>query len=347
MSQVNFVEQFNLFMQYAQRNRLTSYERLFFIAIFHCANSLAKTAENYEWPDDYFPVSNTELTGWTGFDERAIRNTRNSLKEKGLLDFEKGDGKKRDPSYRIFYLRRIGYKIAPDGSIATYTGNKNAADRQETGSEFAAGREMTGSGFAPDRQETGRENAADDENTGSRFAPDTVGDSVGDNPVIGSGFAPDTVGDHFIKSKRKHTNVNTNANSGAAPASPLADPEFGKVMSYFLDKINPMPSGIAVEGLKYYTKAMCADVVIHAMQICQDERHVNWSYLRKILMRYEREGIRTMLDVQMDEERRDAAGGFKRRRGAQKEPAGGYGLVDMDGGQEPVAGLVTDYGRGW
>ena len=132
MSQINFVEQFNLFMQFAKRNKLSSYERMFYLALFYCANDLARTAENHEWPDDYFPVSNAELTSWSAFDERAIRNTRNTLKQKGLLDFRKGDGKKADPMYKIHYMRRIGYNIAPDncGQFCGEfkTGYKNAAD---------------------------------------------------------------------------------------------------------------------------------------------------------------------------------------------------------------------------
>lgn len=348
MSQVNFVEQFNLIMQYAQRNKLTSYERLFFLALFHCANSLARTAENYEWPDDYFPVSNTELTGWTGFDERAIRNARNSLKEKGLLDFEKGDGKKRDPAYRIFYLRRTGYKIVPDTAGGTYTGCENAGDCGNTGCENAGGGDCTGCENAGDREKTGYKFAGDDSATGC--------ENAGEQPAAeetGNKFAPDTVGDHFIISKRKDTNVNVNipptpAPAQEAPADPLVNPEFGRVMGYFLDNINPMPSGLAVEGLKHFTESLCADVVIHAMQICQDEKHTNWQYLRKILLRYEREGVRTMLDVQRDEEQRDAARSFKRPQRQQEAAAGGFvGLVDLDAAVEPMGGLVAGYGRRW
>ena len=157
MSQVNFVEQFNLFMRYSRANKLTSYERIFYLGLFHCANDLARQTEDFEWPDDYFPVSNVELNGWTGFDERAIRNTRNSLKQKGLLDFQKGDGKKSDPMYRIFYLRKTGYKIAPDIPAGIHTGGENAAG-QATGGENAAGQATGGENAAG--QATGGENAA-------------------------------------------------------------------------------------------------------------------------------------------------------------------------------------------
>ena len=101
-------------MEYGKRKKLSSHERLFYMALFYCANNIAMQGENQDWPEDFFPVSNSDMNGWTGFDVRAIRNLRNSLKQRGLIDFKKGDGKKSDPEYRLFYLRSIGYKIAPD-----------------------------------------------------------------------------------------------------------------------------------------------------------------------------------------------------------------------------------------
>ena len=77
MSQVNFIQNFRYFMEYGKRNKLTSYERIFYMALFHCANELAMQEENHDWPDDYFPVSNSEMKALTDFGERAIRDTRN------------------------------------------------------------------------------------------------------------------------------------------------------------------------------------------------------------------------------------------------------------------------------
>ena len=163
MSQVNFISQHRLFMEYGKRNKLSSHERLFYMALFYCANNLAMQSEYNDWPEDYFPVSNSELNGWTGFDDRAIRNLRNSLKQKGLLDFRKGDGKKKDPEYRIFYLRRIDYRIEPD--------------KREIGNKFV-----------PDNA-TDSKNAVDRAPTDCEFAPDSVGDSVGDH--VGDSVATD------------------------------------------------------------------------------------------------------------------------------------------------------------
>ena len=64
----------------------------------------AQSSENHEWPDDYFPVRNSEITEWTGLEERNIRAIRNRFQQIGLIGFHKGDGKKSDPEYRIFYF---------------------------------------------------------------------------------------------------------------------------------------------------------------------------------------------------------------------------------------------------
>ena len=181
MSQVNFIKSFELFVEFSKRNKLTSYERMFYIALFHCANAMAQQAENYEWPDDYFPVSNSEMAALTGFGERAIRDTKNSLKQKGLLDFKKGNGKKSDPEYRIFYLARNGYKIAPVRPI----GCENAPVKA-------------------------KKNSIDCEN-----APDSVGDSVGDSVPVHVGIdCENAPGQPYINNiyinNTKNKNINTN-----------------------------------------------------------------------------------------------------------------------------------------
>lgn len=125
MSQVNFVSQINMFMEYGRRNGLTSYERMFWLGLFHVANMWAQRSPNHDWPDDFFPVSNSEIEAWSGLEERNIRAIRNRLKQIGLIDFKKGDGRKSDPEYRIYYLRYISYKIVPDAEI---TECKNVPD---------------------------------------------------------------------------------------------------------------------------------------------------------------------------------------------------------------------------
>ena len=75
-------------------------------------------------------------------------------------------------------------------------------------------------------------------------------------------------------------------------------------MSYYMDKINPTPSGMVVECLKGYTKSLSADVVLHALGIALDERKTEWSYIHAILNRYERDRLMTLDAVLLDERKR-------------------------------------------
>lgn len=82
--------------------------------------------------------------------------------------------------------------------------------------------------------------------------------------------------------------------------------DLGRVMTFFLDRINPAPSGMCVEMLKSYTANLGADVVLHAFGIAIDEHKTGWSYIKAILSRYEREGLRTLEAVLQSEQRHDA-----------------------------------------
>lgn len=348
MSQVNFVEQFNFFMLYARRNKLTSYERVFYLGLFHCANDLARQTENFEWPDDYFPVSNVELNGWTGFDERAIRNTRNSLKQKGLLSFQKGDGKKSDPMYRIFYLRKIGYKIAPDVPADEEIGSENAAEKKPTAKTQPVKKESAA------KTQPIEEKAAC---TACEFVPDTVPDPVGDPVGDAVAIGNENAADHFIINKLNvNAKVNANplpTNGGEEPteapapvAAQVGDPELGKVLSFYMDHFG-FASHMAIAGLKDFTAALGADVVIHAMDITASEKKSSWSYIRGILNRYQREGLRTMADVRLSEQRFEESKARKSNKRQEPEKPQGGGLVDLNASYGGAKGLVSGFDGRW
>ena len=160
MSQVNYIQQINMFMEFGKRNGLTSYERMFWLGMFHIANMWAQRSPNHEWPDDFFPVSNSEIEAWSGLEERNIRAIRNRFKQIGLIDFKKGDGRKSDPEYRLFYLRYISYRIVPDTPA---NGGKNAADSVGDSVGDCVGDCVSDpvSGRAADFRQNGGKNAAD------------------------------------------------------------------------------------------------------------------------------------------------------------------------------------------
>ena len=127
---VNFVQQMLWFMEFAKTKKLSAYDRIFWVALFCSANKMAMLSPEQEWPADYFPVGNHEFTALSGLEERNIRNIRNRLKQMGLLDFRKGNGKAADPEYRIHYMRVIGCRIVPD---AGGNGCKNVPDTERNG----------------------------------------------------------------------------------------------------------------------------------------------------------------------------------------------------------------------
>jgi len=79
----------------------------------------------------------------------------------------------------------------------------------------------------------------------------------------------------------------------------LQDDALAKVFSYFLDRVDPMPSSSCTGDLKAYTQSMGADVVIHACEVARDQKGVQagWSYIRGILRSYAQSKVTSMEDV--------------------------------------------------
>ena len=116
MSKVNFVSEFNSIMRHARDYSLSLRERMLWIALFYIANDRAvynEQNQEYEWPDGFIQVSNGELNLYCCLDKRAIETLRNTLKQRGVLDFQPGVKNKRNPAYKLNYLT-VGCKNVPN-----------------------------------------------------------------------------------------------------------------------------------------------------------------------------------------------------------------------------------------
>ena len=133
MSKVNFVNEFNLFMRYARNNGLSLRERMLWIALFHIANDRAiynEQTQEYDWPEGLFFVSHGELYSFCCLDKRSIETLRNSLKQRGLIDFKPGpfasttairEAKILQPPTRLITCRSmLGAKMYPTMYPAMY-----------------------------------------------------------------------------------------------------------------------------------------------------------------------------------------------------------------------------------
>ena len=124
MSQQNFVEQFRLFMEYSRKNSMHSRECMLWVSLFYLANEEATynaDTQTYEWPDDFFEVSNGELNSYGKFDKQAVESLRNRLKQRGLIDFVKGNRNSATPMYKIHYFIKAGNKIIPNNTPNAHT----------------------------------------------------------------------------------------------------------------------------------------------------------------------------------------------------------------------------------
>ena len=91
---------------------------------------------------------------------------------------------------------------------------------------------------------------------------------------------------------------NTMVNSCCNNTRTREETELGRVMSFYLDRINPTPSEIARTQLADHTKKLGADIVLRALDIALDERKTNWSYINAILNNWTRDGVKTLADVE-------------------------------------------------
>lgn len=118
MKIINYVTQMNCFIKFATEKNMTPHERLLWLGIFWSANKRAqRTGKKNLWPDGFFPIDTKTLCTLTGLSDRAIWNCRDVLKDElKIIDYIKGDGKRANPQYKLFYFELVGCEIVPVGA---------------------------------------------------------------------------------------------------------------------------------------------------------------------------------------------------------------------------------------
>lgn len=106
---VNYVREHIRFMEYATDEHLTSSERLLWYALMHIMN---QRAQGKVWPDEFIRISNDRLLSYCPMKYDTIAAARNSLKQRGLIEFTHGEKNKKSPAYRMIYF--YPEYVAPD-----------------------------------------------------------------------------------------------------------------------------------------------------------------------------------------------------------------------------------------
>lgn len=125
---------------------------------------------------------------------------------------------------------------------------------------------------------------------------------------------------------------------------PLADTELGRVMSFYMNRVNATPSQTSIEELGAFSEVMDADVIIKAMEYALDEHKAIWSYIRGTLRAYQNRGIRTIADLQRANDEFEKA--KKRREDTHASTRRNHQGRDDGGappaGSDPIRGFHTE-----
>ena len=116
MKRVSYITQVNLFMELGVKMQFTPCERALWFGVFINANKIAQDNKAHLWPDGYLTITTSEMKNLTGMNARAVRRNREKLRDEyHLIDYIDGDGRKRQPQYRLNYLTKINGEIVPEG----------------------------------------------------------------------------------------------------------------------------------------------------------------------------------------------------------------------------------------
>lgn len=127
--QVNYVREHERFIEYAADERLTPNEQLLWYALVHIFN---QRAEGNEWPDGFIRITNDRMFTYLPIKWDAMAKARNSLKQRGLIDFRNGSRNKAAPEYKVNWFYPSCYPLKTDntgGNIGGNTGDNTGGNK--------------------------------------------------------------------------------------------------------------------------------------------------------------------------------------------------------------------------
>lgn len=103
------------------------------------------------------------------------------------------------------------------------------------------------------------------------------------------------------------TQYSTVQDKEISPDGDIKKTDFGVVMSAYMDRINPNVSEQLIAEMRGFLQAMGKECCLRAIQIAQDERKTNWSYIRGILRSKQSQGVKCLTDWDALETQREAS----------------------------------------
>lgn len=141
----------------------------------------------------------------------------------------------------------------------------------------------------------------------------------------------DQTGKCNIKYKNKIQKEDDREEEKGSAAAKLRDEGLARVMSLYLERIEPMPSRTSIELLKAYVEDLGPDVCVRAIERAIDAGARKWTYISAILKNCEKDGIRSLADWdKRDEERKKRKEGVERNAGTEESAASKYSKYNLD-----------------
>lgn len=101
---MNYIELINQFWMMRRSKRITSSEAdLYFYLLKEC------NERNWENP---FSHPNMLICATIGCSEKTLIEVRNRLKQKGLIDFESGERRLKNPVYKLLYCKKVSKEVS-------------------------------------------------------------------------------------------------------------------------------------------------------------------------------------------------------------------------------------------